>query len=730
MPRAERPCTPQNLQIDLGDSVKLALVVEDNRLLGVGEVTVAGVLLRSDAVPLRPDFSTLDAVHYQDFLLQGVYPQEDGSVVVRTTALGRPEVFSNDLMDEYDWTISALKVRGVQQDQLDWIFAPEELNLDGEQYWGFSLGFRFRSEVNQVHRFLTLGTWEIGGKATGNTLYFQSQVGPPVYEAELDTHYTSACLKRLDLWHDPLGNSYQLCPRWGSAQPFDFLAAPEGVLLGYWADPHSAKCLLQKNPGEEVLFVLDEYDFPLAKEFTVPAKHILFSPTPAEGRQKHEIVNMWTRAMDHTGDIIRGFFGIRNCYPVASGSVPIFAGKVSCSIAESREGPQPDWGWRLKGDKFYVLLRDGEEVHEVESRDYLHWTADHILPRLAALGVHRTALDHPIHESDFSELAFLCHAQIGWHSDIYCASVCGTHRYRPADFWGGWEGWNYYRDRARELGIMTGHWVGLHLTPRAAIVQEHPEYIITHANTKRFGGGYGHQCICSINWRSGAKQWFLDDLRRWHEEGGLEWIFFDSWPNLACLSSDYGGDCAPMQWEMGDVLHQLQQIGYKWFSFEGTSPFGVHQYGIADPLQDHEGHVMQGVAGQNDLGKLIGHEYMAYNTQLLGVRPNPKRGEVPLEEWRFRYIANRSLTMVESGDLELTYETLRPYLDKRYLLPDDQGVRWESAAGPQALFAYRAFRHPVPPGAPVSRIRGREATPVDCPGGMLQTEPWTAYRIG
>ena len=73
---------------------------------------------------------------------------------------------------------------------------------------------------------------------------------------------------------------------------------------------------------------------------------------------------------------------------------------------------------------------------------------------------------------------------------------------------------------------------------------------------------------------------------------------------------------------------------------------------------------------------------------------------------------------------------LRPYLDKRYLLPDDQGVRWESTAGPQALFAYKAFAYAIPAGARVVKIAGAGATPVEAPGGVLQAEPWTAYRIG
>ena len=53
-----------------------------------------------------------------------------------------------------------------------------------------------------------------------------------------------------------------------------------------------------------------------------------------------------------------------------------------------------------------------------------------------------------------------------------------------------------------------------------------------------------------------------------------------------------------------------------------------------------------------------------------------------------------------------------------------------SPDGQQALFAYRAFAFPVPAGAKVMVVRGRTETPVACACGVLQTTPFTAYRMG
>ncbi len=712
-------------RLDVSDEVSVELVVDGERLLGLGSVWVGGLAIRSNAAPLRPDFSTPDAIHYQDFLLRETEMTEAG-IVLRTVALGRPEVYG-EMMDEYSYNLAVPRLRTEQRDRLDWILKAAELTLDGERYVGLSLSFRFHSEANEIHRFTTVATWEIGGSAEGNTIYHQSYTCPPVFEVTTANHFSTTCLKRLDLWDSWLGHSYQMLPRWGAIQPFDFLASEDGVLLGYWPTPHSVKSLVQTNAGEPVIFVLDEYNFALSKEVEIPAKHLLFS---RGGRARHEVVNMWTRACDHTSAVIRGFFGIEPSLPTPGGG-PVYAGRNSVPRHELAKGRQEDWLWKVDNGSFYFKL-DGEWV---ASRDKLYWLADHKLPELAARGIERVWFE-PVHESDFTEDAFAHHAETGWHGDLTVCSICGSRRYVPAEFYDGWRGWNYLADAARRLGLKLGHWVGLHLTPRAPILRDHPEYILQHVNTLGHSGGYSHLSICSINWCSGAKQWFLDDMRRWHDEGGLEWLFFDSWPNLGCSPLNYGGRMEPMQWEMGDLLARLQEIGYNWFSFEGTSPFGVHQYGLWDPMQEYERHTSGGVMGQNDFGWWLGHEYMGYN-QCLGPKVNRGRDRALLPEISFRYAANRSLTMVQENHerhypyvkgLDRTCARLQPLMQKRYLLPDDQGVRWESPRG-QALFAYKPFDFPVPAGSRVYRVEGGEETAVSCANESVHATPFSAYRI-
>ena len=718
----EKKCE-ERCWLELGKDVRIQLIKDGEMLLGIGEVEISGVKLRSDKAPLRPDFFTPDAVHYQDFKLTGQH-RDGETIVLETAALGRPELYG-EMMDEYSHNLVFPRLRHTQADRLDWILKPETLELDGETYTGFSYGFKFSSDKYEIHRFTVVGTWEIGGRAVGNTIYHQSYSNGPVTEITGDQYFSTACLKRLDLWNDWLGNSYQLLPRWGCIQPFDFQTAPQGVLLGYWKDEHSIKSMIQKNKHEDVIFVVDEYDFPLTSEITIPAKHIMFN---AGTRQKHEEVNLWTDAYDYTTQIIRDFFGIKTCQPLLSG-MPREIGRNSVPRSELAGGRKDDWLWKVENGKFY--FKQDEEW--VESHDKLYWIADKLLPRLKAQGVERVMFE-PVHESDFTEELFANHAEIGWHSDLTVSSICGSRRYVPAEFYDGWRGWNYLAGKAKKMEISLGHWIGLHLTPRAPIVKEHPEYLIKHTNTLGLSGGYSHLAICSINWCSGAKQWFLDDLKRWHDEGNLEWIFFDSWPNLGCTAINYEGRMEPMQWEVSKMLADLQKIGYNWFSFEGTSPFGVHQYGLWDPMADYRNHTSGGVMGQNDFGDWIGHEYMGYN-QTLGPKVNAKRDPATIDEMGFRYLANRSLTLIQrnnhstvKSNWEQIFLQVQPLLQKRRLLPDDQGVKWTSDHG-MALFAYKPFKFEVPEGRKVVKILNDKTEAVACPESILQTEPLTAYKI-
>jgi len=705
-------------RIELPNAVRIPLQMDSNRLVGLGQVTVGGVTLRDDSVACRPDFWSIDGFHYRDFILNEIVEDQD-SIVLRTTAVGRPEVFNSELLDDHHAPISFPTIRRDQHDRLDWIIKPQSLELDGEQYHGFSLGYVFQSELNQVHRFATVSTWGLDGSIVGNTLYHHAQCNDPVVEFSLEDHFTTAVLRRLDMWHTPRGISIQYVPRWGGMQPFDFLTSPSGVFFSYWPDQHSVRSLLQKNVGEDALFVNDIHEFAYAKRVVVPAKHYLFSPSKAP-RRPHELANMWTRASDYTGGLIRDRYGIKVSPPQPT-MWQNQDGKSSAPVREVAEGPKDDWAWRVDGDKFYFKF----EGDEIESHDLLYWFADKMLPQFAARHA-RCAfiIDLPIHESDFTEYRTARKVDGGWHGDMHIVSVCGTHRFRPASMYDGWRGWRYLAAKANELNIKLGHWFGTNISTYSPILQKHPEYGLKHVNDQWFSGGYGFNVTSTMNWRH-AREWVLDDMTRWHDEG-LHWLWVDSWANLATYGCDYDADMAPAQPMAAQMIKDLYDIGYHDLRFEGVCPFGAPAYFIFDPMANYKEHTSQAIAGQNDFGVRAGHEYMAMGESLF-VMPNEKRTPEERRRWSFRHIANRSLNAVLDEHLPI-YNALCNRMDKRYILPDDTGVCWESEKG-HALFAYQAFLHKLPVDAKVTAIESTCEKPVDLVDGMLQTQPMTAYRI-
>jgi hypothetical protein len=231
-------------KLSLSPDVSVELLLSGRSMVGLGAVKVCGVPLRGDAVPLRADFSTPDAVHYQDFELERI-SQRGGAVTVETTAIGRPEVFG-EMMDEYSYNLAFPAQRSARRDELDWILAPRRLELDGRSFVGLSIALRFKSRTSRIHKLTVAGPWEIGGRATGNTLYHQAYTCPPVYTATKANRFSTTCLKRLDLWGNWLGHSYQMLPRWGAIQPVRLPGGARGGAPGVLERP-----ALREEPDSE-----------------------------------------------------------------------------------------------------------------------------------------------------------------------------------------------------------------------------------------------------------------------------------------------------------------------------------------------------------------------------------------------------------------------------------------------------------------------------------------------
>ncbi len=688
--------------LSLPNGVTLELLLEGEFLLGLGEITAAGLPVRSGQVPLRPVIQTGHGVAYRRFRLEHIHENGD-TVVLVTTALGEPQLFG-EWRDEYDFPMAWPQIQPDQfEDRLEWLLRPERLTLEGVEYTGFSYALRYVSSQRQIHQVTIEATWELGGHAEGNTLLYQGQINPPVHRCTRESRFSTECLRRLDLAGDPFGYSFQFGSRYSPVQCFDFQYNELGCLYGFWPEFVSVKSLIQKNAGEEVVFVLDQYQFAESGEVTLPRKCIMFAPGPEGGLPEHEARDRWQRCLDHAQGIVRAAYGIPKTPVKPEVGAPYRAGL--------------DQNGRL-------LMHVGGQACRPEKVLYA-W--GDLLPELAEQGVRRL-FPEVMAESDITENGYTYKILTGIHGDLMTSSVCNVWRYRCADFWGGWKAWEYFYEKGKEVDLEIGHWCGMHLSCNAPIFQEHPEFVCRHVNTRPHGGGYAFNLCWGLNWNV-AWAWMLEQWAEWKRHG-LDYIFFDSMGNWGLLGADYQRGGEPNAPGIGKFIGGLAELGIRAFSVEGIGPFGVGRFGLAD--NKREDVLAPGsVAGQNDWSWWVGNEDLAIDC-LPMLHPHPERTPEELRVQFFRCIANRALPSAYPvpdwlRDLWHTFNLVSPLMVNRRLLPGGRGVHW-SGGEADLLFAYQALEWPLPRTARVDRIVAGEPEPVEF-AGVLRAKPWSVYRI-
>jgi hypothetical protein len=683
--------------------------MDGKRLLGVGSVRVGGVDLRDGSSLLTPYIRSVDGVDYAHVELREIVPAAGGGVDIHTIAHGEPRLESA-FGDEYD--VQQIVVgRGVRarQDELIWHLRPAMLELDGVPYRGFSYAWTFRSDTEKLYRIIVHATWELGGKAAGNTILSQGQVTPAVYTAEKGTRFTSACLKSLSRFGEPLGMSFQLCPRYGLHQCFDFLAHDKGTLLGFWAEKADIRSFVQKNPGEDVFFVVDAHHFPVTGEVALPAKTVLFAPSGPEGMPEHVARNRWKAAYDYCVGLTRKLFGIRP-------SRPLPRAYLSHQLHQTEGGK--------------LLCRTPEGT--VPPDKWLAHMADHHLEAVARRGIKRIWTD-VIVLTDATERGWQSKLQAqGPHGDWLVGSACNVHRYVPAPLFGGMAAWRYFYDKASALGLEVGHWMGCNMAYNAPIFKEHPDWMVYNATSLPASGGYPNFMCALVDWNSPARDWIFADLKTWKSEGGLDFVFIDSWANLGLQPVNFAKGMATNAFALSEFVADLQrEIGE--VMVEGVSPLVASAAGITD-FDPKEYFGAQGIAGQNAWEWYEGNEDMLCD-QTPHIHVNDCRDEESVRRRHFRCLANRCV-----GQMTRFTETpwYRRYLDSylaveqnlrhRELLPDKQGVLWRDGSK-VTLFAFKDFDLPAAAGSKVIEFDGGTGKPTPACGGRFAAQAWTVYQL-
>lgn len=698
-----------NQNIEISKTCNLEILVTDNGdFLGLGGVTVKGVTLRSRARPIQLRLDTPDGIFYPRLELRKVERDGDGTVRVGLRAHG-VRWTRGEYADDYDQaTVWLSDSAEPVADELDLILKPATLTLGGREWQGFSYAFEFSSEARQIHRLLVHGTWEVGGRITGNTVLSQGQCNMPVYQGDKETVFTTACLKTLDQYGSPQGNSFQLGPRGGLLQGFDFQVAQEGALLQYWPELDSISSLVESPVGSDLLHVVDEYRFPLAAKVTTPEKRVLFfSGSLAE----HEVHDLWWEAR-------------RECYGLVHKRF-----NITCTA------PAPEMGL-----KYQTRVADGRLLMnigglEVDSTEVPYAIAERVLPVLVEQGIKRF-FPEVMSESDVTELGMRRKLDDGVHGDLHCSSVCSTHRFFPSEFWGGIKAWKAMADKAHALGMEIGAWLAPHLSPRAPVFVEHPEYRMTSVTGLPAGGGYGFQTIVVADWNTPIADWLIADLKRWKEEGGLDYLFTDSVSNMGLVQANYSAKMRTNFAALGRLFSRIQGLGIPSLSVEGLSPWAYSRFGMAD-LRGDLMEQNRAVAGQNDFGWWVEHMEMMDGLSFhCGAR---KRSAEELEQLLFRSMAAGGYLCYEHeygidhkicpwwSRLNHILNQAQPHMKTRRVLPNHAGIVWHDG-DTRTVWAFKDVTLDLPAEAKAEALEGH-ATRALKGGGTVTLPAWGVYRI-
>jgi hypothetical protein len=706
-----REATALTLTWSNGMTVTLAL--EGECVLGVREVRYGELLLRNPAKLWKPVVITPHGVYYTSFRLREVV--EDGEAIrVITDAVGI-HGYVQEEQDEYLVDMLTLPSSDAPLiDHFEWEFTPSHLELDGCTFAGFAFRYRFHSvDGRQIYRIFDDATWEIGGTVAGNTLYLQGQVNPPVTVLKQDEYFTTACnyygAEMQGILGKPKRVSMQRLPRIGTLQAYDFLGHARGVLFNYFDPVMEAFTIVEKDQGEDLLHVLDELRQPLSSDFVTHPKHILFAPLSAP-LAKEEMRNLWYAARTFVYDRERARAG----------------------IAPSPVLPRV---WIPQVGKDFVRL-DGQRVARPDVLDYM---AEYVLPEWAEMGV-KEICTHSLWVSDYTVDRMKKKNDTGMHGALVVSGICCVRTHEIDPLWGGPEAVARFTSRAHKLGMSVQLWWATHLSQRAPIYAERPDFKLTARDGLPNGGGYGHSSIITLNLANpDCLEWEYERLKAVYEATGVDGFFHDSYGNMTFLPVNYADPArSGQQRAYEELVVRLQTLGLKTLTVEGLGPFGVGHFGM--DLLPREVNRRGGY--QCALDWWLGQEDMVTGLNMgIGQRVWPGQAKA-VREFAFRTLAGggrfgftQYRGMFEHWDGWLrTHNQIHARIGslagRRTLLPGDRGVLWECADGRWLLFAFKAFTFPLPAGASLAwKIEPDGDAGANAPGEALCAKPWTIYSI-
>ena len=262
--------------VKLKNDLEIDFTFKDQLYLGIGEVRIGGVRLRSGQRPLGVEIRTPDGVELCEFTIAGMECTADGAVLdlaVKARAGRVMEWMLHAIRNRYNTTDWNREPETVPETGLRLQIAAVTRRIGGEEYTGFSYQYMFHSKETAIYKILDRGTWEIGGRAAGNEFWLRNSFAPSImrFVGDEDFYSTEWYLKSCG---NP--NVFQFQPLQTALQGFTFTSSKQGILATWPTKPAHVRSLFEKKRGLDEIEHWHEHCADLSMSFETAPMEVLW----------------------------------------------------------------------------------------------------------------------------------------------------------------------------------------------------------------------------------------------------------------------------------------------------------------------------------------------------------------------------------------------------------------------------------------------------------------------
>ena len=272
-----------HLQVEFDNGVSVEVRKAGRLYGGIGQVRCGRRDLRCPDLPILPVVHTEDGYRLAHLELDNVRQGRDELTISMRpymTLCGHMQERAGDgepLWNVGPWTNGPVRDRGGAL----WLCLREvNYYFDGLELRGFSYGYRLRSRRHRASRIHDCSTWELGGRATGNTLVMRGHPQSPCKAfRNKSATFTTARVQDGVV-------AGQFLPLFTELQGFTFQFDRRGILVTAFEKPFPCLSLVQKDRGRNCLVHWHQLCGVPARKGTClsfPSLEVMFADVRARG---------------------------------------------------------------------------------------------------------------------------------------------------------------------------------------------------------------------------------------------------------------------------------------------------------------------------------------------------------------------------------------------------------------------------------------------------------------